>query len=187
MTQQRMTETYKNFSLVAAFHKGTFRGRAYKNGETQFEVEGSDLEDVIATLRSKADDILTALSRRREKQPISSPEYVAAMRTILKNLSDGQLAMLKAHYYAPNRTLTATQLAEAAGYQNFSAANLQYGLLGRWLAEELLCVLPARDDGTPIYTFALATSPEAGQSEHEWQWALRPEVAAAIEELGLDC
>src|SRR5450631_1533843 len=45
--------------------------------------------------------------------------YLAALRKILPTLSDGHLAMLKAHYHAPNRVLTATQLAEAAGYSGY--------------------------------------------------------------------
>ena len=52
-------------------------------------------------------------------------------------MSGGQRAMLRAHYEAPGRKITATQLAQAAGFANFSAANLQYGLLGAMLFAEI--------------------------------------------------
>lgn len=110
---------------------------------------------------------------------------MAAFSSIQDRLSDGQRAMLKVHYNAPDRTLTATELATAAGYESHSAVNLQYGFLGKWLHEELLCALPEREDGTKIYTFALATGLDDGKAEVEWRWVLKPEAATALQQLGL--
>jgi hypothetical protein len=93
--------------------------------------------------------------------------------------------MLKAHYIAPSRSITATQLATAGNYKNWSSANLHYGLLGKRLYEELPIRLPMRTDGTLIYTCALATEGDLSQTEKQWQWKMRPEVAAAIDYLGL--
>ena len=45
--------------------------------------------------------------------------------------------MLEAHLDAPEQILTATQLAQAAGYDDYVVANAQYGTLGRALAEKL--------------------------------------------------
>ena len=93
--------------------------------------------------------------------------------------------MLKAPYRAPNQTITATELATAAGYKSYSAANLQYGNVGKALYEELPVEIPAREDGSLIYTSALATAGEKTEAEVHWAWKLRPEVAYAIEHLGL--
>ena len=185
MTQDRVTENYRNFSLVAALHKGKFRGRAFKAHDPQFDVEGSSVQDVLDLLRRRIDEVLEDLVRRRELEPVTSPEYVAAFKNIQDRLGDGQRAMLKAHYNAPDRTMTATELATAAGYESYAAANLQYGFVGKWLHEELLCPLPKREDGTKIYTFALATGLDDGKAETEWRWVLKPEVASAMQELGL--
>ena len=76
---------------------------------------------------------------------------------------------------APNRTLTSTRLAEAAGYSNYSAANLQYGLLGKRLWEELPTALPVGSDGNHIYTFALAKAGDMSTPESEWRWQMRIE------------
>ena len=186
MTQDRVTETYRNFLLVAALHKGTFRGRAYKADEVQFDVEGSSVQDALGLLRNRVDEVPANLVRQRESEPVTCPEYVAAFKIILNRLSDGHRAMLKAHFNAPGRTLTATQLAQAAGYENYSAANLQYGFVGKWLYDELLCVLPQREDGTKIYTCALADGLDEGKTEDQWHWVMKPEVAAALESLGLN-
>jgi hypothetical protein len=186
MTQDRVTETYRNYLLVAAFHKGQFRGRAFKADEAQFDVEGSSVQDALGLLRSRVDEVLANLVKQRESQPVTSPEYVAAFKSILNRLNDGQRAMLKAHVNAPRRTMTATELATAAGYEHYAAVGLHYGLVGRWLSEELLCPLPQRADGTKIYTCALADGPDNGKSEGEWQWVMKPEVAAALESLGLN-
>ena len=185
MTKDRITENYRNFFLVAALHKGRFRGRAFKAEQPQFDVEGSSIADVVDQLHRRVDQVLADLVARRETQPVSSKELVAAFKSIEKRLSDGQRAMLKAHVHAPDRTLTATELAAAAGYENYSAANLQYGFVGKWLYEELLCPLLKQEDGTNIYTSALASGLDDGKAEDQLRWVMKPEVAAALEELGL--
>ena len=52
--------------------------------------------------------------------------------------------------------------------------------------EELLMPLPQRKDGTSIYTYALATAGDTMGEEENWIWKPRPEVSAAIENLGLN-
>ncbi len=42
-------------------------------------------------------------------------------------IHENHLALLRSHARAAGHTLTATQLAEAVGYQNYGAVNLQYG------------------------------------------------------------
>ena len=44
----------------------------------------------------------------------SVSDYAEAFRRILPSLSESHLAMLRAHYMAPNRSLTTSELAEAA-------------------------------------------------------------------------
>ena len=48
-----------------------------------------------------------------------------------------------------------------------------------------MCPLPEREDGTKVYTCALATGFDDGREEGEWRWVMKPEVAAALQELGL--
>ena len=103
----------------------------------------------------------------------------------MKKLSDSHVAMLKAHHRASDQTLTATELAAAAGYSSYSATNLQYGNVGKYLYEALPTELSTRADGSLVYTSALATAGERTGAEEHWRWKLRPQVAFAIETLGL--
>ncbi|MHB8524252.1 MAG: HNH endonuclease [Limisphaerales bacterium] len=89
-------------------------------------------------------------------------------------LSEGQIAMLKAHFETPDRALTARQLAEAARYPTPNSANLQYGMLGRLLREEL----PFDGLGQQSYLLVYFRKPEGG----EWQWNLHFSVVVASDQ-----
>jgi hypothetical protein len=93
--------------------------------------------------------------------------------------------MLKSHFHAPDQTMTATELAKAAGYANYNATNLQYGKVGQMLYDVVPTKLIKRKNGTLVFTSALAEPGAKTAPEKEWQWKLRPAVATAIERLGL--
>lgn len=66
-----------------------------------------------------------------------SEQYIEALLKLRdsKRLRNTKfLDMLKTQYSMPNHTITATQLAEAVGFQNYNATNLQYGTLGKEVA-----------------------------------------------------
>ena len=180
----RIVEKYRGRQLVAAKNGTATLGAVWKAGTKVFNYTGTNLQDVLAALRSHVDEGLTESVKTRTEPP-DGEDYVRAFQAVLKDLSDGHCAMLKAHYRAPNQTITATELATAAGYKSYSAANLQYGNVGKALYEELPVEIPAREDGSLIYTSALATAGEKTEAEVHWAWKLRPEVAYAIEHLGL--
>lgn len=184
MNPKRLRETYRRHSLLAAEHKGSFWGRVWKDKELIHEREGDAVESLIIELRRFVDDTLDQRAERRTGSP-TEEQYVKAFQRILGDLNDNYVAMLAAHYHAEDQTISATELADAAGYKDYGAANLHYGAIGRYLYEELPVELPTRADGTHIYTFALATEGDRTGDEAHWQWTLRPEVAIAIERLGL--
>jgi hypothetical protein len=166
----------------------------------------------------------------------SVADYVEAFRSILSSLGESHLAMLRAHYMAPNRSLTTTELTEAAiesehavaatevedesrlaeavdefGGESvlpetigedaddlaedatedtsLAAANLQYGSIGQALYEQLPVFLEqqkrAQKDATFDYIGALAEAQDRSGPRETWVWKMRPEVASALEELGL--
>ena len=184
MTSDEANQEYRGHTIVARLHEGRPKGRVYKDKQVVPDCEGQSISELRENLKSFVDDRLDEIAEQRDTPP-SGEEYVYAFHKIHEGLSDGHCAMLKAHYHAENQTITATELAEAAGYANYSAANLQYGLVGFALNEELPIKLPRRDDGTPVATAALATPGEKNGSEAHWTWKLRPGVSYAIEKLGL--
>ena len=185
MSNDRVIEEYRRHKLLSAFHEGKFKGRVWKDKELVTEIEGEGIDDVLGRLREFVDSRLQEKVDSRVDAP-EVDEYVQALRSMLGDFTDGHLAMMKAHYNADDQCITATQLAEAARYSNYGAANLQYGNIGKAVYEELLMPLPKRKDGTPIYTYALATAGDPTGKEVYWVWKLRPEVSAAIEILGLN-
>lgn len=102
-----------------------------------------------------------------------------------KGLPDTHLAMLKAQCCAPSASITSTKLAEAAGYENYNAANLQYGTLAFNLAGILSFNPERRRDGTPRWWTTLSYSndgvsdPETGQ----FQFIMHPELVSALREM----
>jgi exodeoxyribonuclease III len=90
------------------------------------------------------------------------------------------MVMLQALYYAPGQRLTATQVAQAAGYKGFAAANLQMGLLARNMAERLGCRAQSADQLSLLVT---CLRPGVMRNT-EWLWVLRPELSKALKKLG---
>jgi hypothetical protein len=166
----------------------------------------------------------------------SVSDYVEAFRSILPSLGESHLAMLRAHYMAPNRSLTTSELTEAAVESeraaaadevedgsglaeavdefggesvmsetigedadelagdavedtSLNAANLQYGSIGQALYEQLPAFLKQQKrrqkDGTLDNIGALAEAEDRSGPREAWVWKMRPEVASALEELGL--
>lgn len=184
MSNDRIIEEYRRHKLLSALYEGKNVGRVWKGKELLSEIEGESIDDVLQKLRDFVDASFFAAIKERTGT-LDSSEYIKAFQSLLDDLSDGHLAMLKAHYLAPNQEITATLLASAAGYSSYGAANLQYGLIAKKLYEELPIDLPKRKDGTFIYTFSLATAGDINDGEEHWVWKLRPEVSSAIEYLGL--
>ena len=179
----RINEDYRRHQLVAAGRVRGFAGKAWKDGVCVFEANGDSLLGVHASLKVGVDQLLAERARVNLSPTIEA--YVDALRNLRPSLSDKHVAMLKAHSRAPDRSLTANQLAKAAGYANYNAVNLQYGLVGKLLWEELPTTLPAAEAGNPIFTFAIAEAGNRDGPEDQWVWQMRTEVAAAVKEVGL--
>ncbi len=118
---------------------------------------------------------------------IASPdEFIKALLRLRDNkMPAGHLAMLRAQGKSPNAAITSTKLAEAAGYENYNAANLQYGTMAFNLAGFLGYEPPKRKDGTPMWWTAVSYS-EDGVSEPEtgqFLFIMRPELLAALREM----
>lgn len=189
------SEAFGKYIIRSGFNAGVWQARALRGHQVVGDTQSGDtrqaaIEAVKANLSAR--DAAIRAERGRDGSP-SALEYAEAFDRIGR-LPKGHEAMLDAHLKAPDHLITATQLADAAGYANWSAANLQYGKLARRLAEELDYNPPLRDDGTPIWTYALATSPDEGDlspdrflaalarglEEPHFEWHLRPQVAEVL-------
>ena len=106
--------------------------------------------------------------------PPTTARYDVAFRAI-RDLADGHVQILRVHYHAPERTITAKQLALAVGFNSYSVANAQYGRLARLVGEQLSYNPEPERLGTLV---------RFEKRQGEWHWIMRPEVAQALEILG---
>jgi 5-methylcytosine-specific restriction enzyme A len=107
-------------------------------------------------------------------------QYVDAFRAVEARITPKQRELLRLHHAAPARVISATKLAELVGFDGYTAVNLQYGLLASAVATELgISVDPN------VMCGVLVDFVDPGHAENaHWLWVLRPNVAAALEDLG---
>lgn len=113
----------------------------------------------------------------------TAAQYRDALLAIRDQLTSNMLTMLEFQYRAPNRTVTATTLARAMGYPTYQPANRQYGELGKLIADFLNYSPPRRPDGTHRYWTTLSTDNPDLDEEGDWEYVMRPELAAALADL----
>jgi len=103
---------------------------------------------------------------------------VADYREVLSRmiLSPNQKALLEAHYWSPEHTVTLEALAKAVGSPGTQGVACQYGRLADRIAEALSCQHCAWGFGI------LATSiPSGERGNAELLLAMRPQFARALE------
>ena len=110
----------------------------------------------------------------------SVADYVAAFQATEARITPKQRELLLVHHSAQARVTSATRLAEAVGFENYNAVNLQYGLLARQIADQLGIEL---HDSVVAGVLVDFVDPGFAANEH-YLWVLRPNVAQALEDLG---
>lgn len=187
MDKDRIVENYRGHKLVARLRQSTMGVAIYTNDNKKLligELECASTEAAIQELRDKVDAELGGQALQAGDTP-DQEKVVKALQSIVNDLPDSYIAMLKAHYHAPNRELTAGQLAEAAGFENYGAVNLHYGKLGLRLWEIAPCQLPKDKKGSLIYTYYLADGAPDQEPTENHRWVLKEPIARAIEAIGL--
>ena len=94
--------------------------------------------------------------------------------------------MLQAQYHAENHTITATQLAKAAGSKDFSVANLHYGKMAHAIADSIGYEPPIRErDNEPMWHLTLSTENKASHEtiDGHYEFVMHPELVEALEQL----
>ncbi|NJO79429.1 MAG: hypothetical protein HC827_13540 [Cyanobacteria bacterium RM1_2_2] len=137
--------------------------------------------ELISAALDEAEEMFDAPDSDVTPELPSADEYVAAFSAIQEKLTDGNRAMLSAHYQAPDYTMTTPELAKAAGYENYGGANLQYARLGKMIASYLNWPLPKRTNGLLLPTGMIVRWTE----EDVWYCTLHPQVVKALEIVGL--
>lgn len=187
-----MTVCYRRHDIKTFRARDLWKARAFRGQYPIGEIVTAPSEEAaIASVKGQLDDI--ADSQLALRGPDGFPtvhEVRAAWQRIEPSASALQIAMLKAHIRSPDHILTATQLARAAGFDDYVIANLHYGKLGFALAEEMEWKpKEQRQGGEPIWTFTLATNADENERNDgveitgEWRWKLRPKIVEALAQI----
>ncbi|MDQ7052214.1 MAG: hypothetical protein Q9P14_04720 [candidate division KSB1 bacterium] len=104
---------------------------------------------------------------------LSIEDYKIALEKVKELVTENDLKILRAHYEAPNYTVTAKRLAKYMNFVNYNAANLRYGSLARHLCD-YYNIKPTENLAILVYFEKI---------NNEWHWTLRENVVKAIREL----
>lgn len=193
------TETYGRYEIKSGPLKEAWAANAFRRKLLVAKASGGSRQEAVDTVKRQLDDLDALELSGRDQEGAPSPQVYEAAFLALGELNDGYRAMLRAHLHAPDHLISATKLAEAAGYANWSAANLHYGLLGAKVAEEIGFTPPSRADGTKIWTCAIARDPNSDLEfpdtsmlealtrqmlDQHFEWQMRPQVVEALRTLG---
>jgi transcriptional regulator with XRE-family HTH domain len=146
------------------------------------------LEDEARPGRDPTTGVRRRRTRMDDQEFGTTEDYRRAFQAVqAEGIPDNHLALLQAHYNAPEHTATWAQLAAAVGYANFNAVNLQYGKFAERVARQLgLSAKPLDPNGNPWWTWALVRwaegrDPESGHT----RFVLRRPAVEALQQLGI--
>jgi hypothetical protein len=114
-------------------------------------------------------------------------DYLRAFEAVrAEGINDKHLAMLRAHFAAPEHTITWARLAETVGYSSGKSVNLQYGKFAGRIARQLgLAEKPADPSGTAWWLWVLVRWARERDPNGHTAFVLRQPAVEAIESLGL--
>lgn len=122
-----------------------------------------------------------------EEQFGTAADYRGALETLqAEGMPENHLAMLRAHFSAPNHTTTWAQLAAAVGYVNGNAVRLQYGKFAERIARRLgQNEKPLDTYGNRWWLWVLVHWAKAPGPGGHAAFVLRRPVIEAVSSLGL--
>ncbi len=115
----------------------------------------------------------------------TAKEYVKALKKIKKSINDNQKKMLERHYRVYNRTISYSDLASAAGSDDYQVANDEYGKLGQMLGDSLNMgyLESVAHPGEPFYGSAIGCGNPYKSEDQNYQLVMHRELVEAISKL----
>jgi hypothetical protein len=167
----RNFEDYRGYSIV---YNNT--GARLLTGDGS--LAHSETFDGLDSAKQWIDEHLSTLKEDRREDHIATVEgYLEALNT--QTPSSKEYIMLSAHAAAPDRRMTAQQLADLVGWKRDSSAKANYNKLGQRLAEQLDLDIDATDSQSPIRAIARL-------DEETAEWVMHRELAEAVEQYSPD-
>ncbi len=178
--------SHRHHSIKTMRTGSGYQARAFRGAKAVGDTfTGTTHDAAVLAVKDFLDERSATL--RAKRGPSGFPcadEIRAALPHVPMNKA--QEAMLLAHLNAHNHILTATELAQAAGYDDYAVANRQYGQLAHDLAHELTWTPEEKTNGITTWTFTLADDADKQARKGgvevtgQWRWQLRPEIIEAL-------
>jgi hypothetical protein len=177
-----LKEDYCNFDLIARCWNDEYRGRVWKNKLRVADFEGTDLDEIMAELRTIVDDIQHKKRVKRGKRKPTPREIADAIVAVEGKLSRAQKMMLTLHAKATNLRLNVKAISRVGDFASPEVAFAEYAEVARRVGDELAYVPGSRrKDVYPGITLLFTTEIAVGSVTAETLLTLRPEIAKAIE------
>ena len=187
------TIKYGRYEIKAGMANNKARALAYLRNKKVCDAEDNTVESVISKIKTILDDLDSNNNSARRAPHIGTvTDYVNAFMSL--DIAESRLAMLKAHAKAPQQIMSLQQLADAAGYKDYSAATLQYGTLAKDIIA--FCGLKIRQEESWSIEVATCSSAEFVHADGtkildtgphpDWAWQMHPEVLEALKKLNMD-
>lgn len=116
-------------------------------------------------------------SSKSDFVPPPVEQYARALGAIRDKVSPRQMQMLEAHYYSPRHSTTMHELAAAAGYSDYRAANAQYGRFARILLQEMSLPAPIWRGFGPVWVLGVGDF-------NDDRFVMHPALVNALERSG---
>lgn len=174
---------WRGYRIIAATIKGAAAAQVYlgKVRATAERFTGETETAAIEAARAWIDARLSERFASRRAPHVATADEYADYFTA-NRLRLHERLMLAAHVEA--ETMTAGELAAAAGWESYGSANIHYGWLAREVAQTLGLAVPAGDStGDPVWTYALADEAERSPAG-EFRWRIHPELVEGLRQSG---
>lgn len=185
MTSGRRVFSYRGFTVVAASVNKSPKASAFLDATHKVTVIGKSLDEAVMLAEHWIDErkVTQAAARDARRPNVGTVDEYSDFLTASPP-KDHCIKMLRANALGPK---SSEELARAAGWDDYRAANLHYGTfakeVGRWLG---LTLTRFDHDGTEFFTSAIAQERRVETMRAEsWVYELHAEFVEALRRHGI--
>jgi hypothetical protein len=177
-----LKEDYCNYDLIARCWNDEYRGRVWKNKERIADCEGTDLDEIMGSLRAIVDEMQHEKRLQRGKKKPTPREIADAIVGIEPKLSRAQKMMLAIHSKSPNQRLGVKALGRVGDYATPEGAFADYAEVARRVCDELAYHPGSRKkDHYPGVALFFNEEILVGSVTADTVLSLRPDIGKALE------
>lgn len=178
---QRIDIEYGLYRIIAGEQANSFKAIAYVGMRKVAETSGESSDAAINSMKALLDVRTAKRKQERSEDVPTSAEFRDALEALRPSMPQQLIDILCAHGRLPGDTATMLQLAKMCSAWTPAVMEVEYARLGRKLSR-LLGFWPAANDVAPqLMPIVVIATPEGPARRGAWR--LRPEIAAALDEV----